>query len=112
MRINFHNYIPFRKKLVANCCIKNKEQSEQCKIYKLDKKTDKKYFSNLSKNKDWNYNHFVDVIDGEFKYGIMPDEFYVLESQDEACCDSVGSTMDWGLCILRLYGAGRNYYSG
>ena len=55
MRINFNNFISFQKKLVANCSIKNNEQKEDCKIYKLNKKEDRRYFLDLSKNKEWNH---------------------------------------------------------
>ena len=85
MRINFNNFISFEKKLVANCSIKNNEQKEDCKIYKLNKKEDRRYFLDLSKNKEWNHFHYIYVADGEFRNGLLPSEFYVLETEDEKC---------------------------
>ena len=85
MRINFGNFISFEKKLVANCAIKNKKQTEPCKIFRLDRKEDRRYFVDLSKNKDWIHFHYIHVADSGFRHDFLPNEFYVLETQDEKC---------------------------
>lgn len=85
--------LSFQKKLMANANVIKDNKPCPVAIYKLDKKEDKNYLKNLSKNdKNWQYPFYLDRIQKEFEHSFRfrlkngsKLEFYTLEDKNQNC---------------------------
>ena len=84
---NINNSINFQKKLVATAGILRNKVSENCKIYELDPKEDREYYTKqIQLNDAWNTSRYFKRIDEEIREtGDLAEKFYTLEDKYGNC---------------------------
>lgn len=101
MRIcNFNSNISFAKTLAATCHVKTKSGDfEQCKIFELDKFSDKNYFQKLTKDQTWDGNSFIDTLNYlmQMPYSNYHERTYAMENKNGECLGYIRTTMGYDI---------------
>ncbi len=84
MKIANFSFVPFEKKLAANCSVMKNEKPLECSIFELEKDERAEYLEKLSKSKNWLTNCFLDLALFRCHFYNKPFNLFVLED-DESC---------------------------
>lgn len=86
MKIGFNNYCySFKKQLVAKADVIKEQNNVPCKIYRLSKKEDARYFEDLKHSHDWAGYKLLIGVAYDLKNPPAASQIYSLEDENEKC---------------------------